>query len=59
MAYHLTKGLIEYLTRKEEFFVIIVGKMYLMRDAEPISKPLLLLGLDNAGKTVCIETLPA
>jgi len=25
MAYHLTKGLVEYLTRKEEFFVIIVG----------------------------------
>jgi len=37
MAYHLTKGLVEYLTRKEEFFVIIVGKIYLMRDAEPIS----------------------
>jgi len=25
MAYHLTKGFIEYLTRKEEFSVIIVG----------------------------------
>ncbi|KAF8326568.1 P-loop containing nucleoside triphosphate hydrolase protein [Cantharellus anzutake] len=26
MAYHLIKGFIEHLTRKEEFFVIIVGK---------------------------------
>ena len=25
MAYHLIKGLIEHLTRKEEYFVIIVG----------------------------------
>lgn len=35
--YHLLKGLHEYLTRKEEFSVIIIG-------------------LDAAGKTVCIAS---
>lgn len=27
MAYHLISGLVQYLTRKEEFFVIIVGRL--------------------------------
>lgn len=27
MAYHLITGLVEYLTRKEDFYVIIVGQL--------------------------------